>query len=44
MVFSLFVKKQKFALLQKTDACKKPEFTIPHYTGGEDDWSSGGEE
>ena len=30
--------------MQKTDACKKPEFTIPHYTGGEDDWSSGGED
>jgi len=30
--------------IQKTDACKKPEFTIPHYTGGEDDWSSGGED
>ena len=33
-----------FLILQKTDACKKPEFTIPHYTGGEDDWSSGGED
>ena len=30
--------------LQKTDACKDPAFTIPHYTGNEDDWSSGGED
>ena len=27
-----------------TEAVKKPEFTIPHYTGNEDDWSSGGED
>jgi len=30
--------------VQKTDACKDPAFTIPHYTGNEDDWSSGGED